>query len=421
MKQMRDALKKSGGLEALNNPSPEVLNKVLSNLGEFAKATNALKRVLEKCRNVIRFEGCVNADAWLRGAHEEPSLCSFDSWTQKNIRGGVTVGSCASDARFNFTTNQVRIQEQATADLLRKRLALLPPMPKMPSPVRDPAQQSVSDASPRLRRGLFDCPCSPSNRTGSLPDADLAEMRDALKKIGGVEAMNSPSPHVMAKILGNIGEYTRLANASRRALAKCRDTIRFEGCINADAKLRGQSDTPLCSYDITTGRSVVSGVTVGSCVNDTRFNLTAAQVRGQSAQVKSRVNEGCVAVEHLDGYVLQHAHHLMRPVLCAHGFCATPNHAIIVCGKYTSMGRKCTGDWKCIERVTLVNNLKVAANRRARVKADIVVTPYDVRFPRAAVWAVQILEDAWGMIAFSLGYGTFVSAALLLYSQTAMT
>lgn len=89
MKQMRDALKKSGGLEALNNPSPEVLNKVLSNLGEFAKATNALKRVLEKCRNVIRFEGCVNADAWLRGAHEEPSLCSFDSWTQKNIRGAL--------------------------------------------------------------------------------------------------------------------------------------------------------------------------------------------------------------------------------------------------------------------------------------------------------------------------------------------
>ncbi len=52
-------------------------------------------------------------------------------------------------------------------------------------------------------------------------------------------------------------------------------------------------------------------------------------------------SEGCVAAEHLKGYSLQHKTNLWRGVLCSRGFCATPNHAIIVGGKLTSLKKLC--------------------------------------------------------------------------------
>lgn len=112
-------------------------------------------------------------------------------------------------------------------------------------------------------------------------------------------------------------------------------------------------------------------------------------------------NEGCVAIEHLTGYVLQHAEHLRRPVLCAHGFCATPNHAIIVDGEWTSMKRLCGTKWDCARSVKLVNNLLVIANRRA-VVGQVTITPYDLRFPRWAVWVVQIAELLWNTVEVSV-------------------
>ncbi len=110
------------------------------------------------------------------------------------------------------------------------------------------------------------------------------------------------------------------------------------------------------------------------------------------------MNEGCVAIEHLQGYALQHAHHFKRRVLCADGFCATPNHAIIVDGVTTSMKQLCSGDWTCVETEKLVNNLNLFANRRAQISDRIVVTPYDVRFPRWCVWVVQAIEGVWNML-----------------------
>ena len=115
----------------------------------------------------------------------------------------------------------------------------------------------------------------------------------------------------------------------------------------------------------------------------------------------SVVNEGCVAVEHLTGYKLQHASHLRRNVLCARGFCATPNHAIIVDGEWTSMKRLCAARWDCVRSVKLVNNLALFANRRALVNGFITVTPYDDRFPRAAVWVAQAMEYVWNSISAS--------------------
>ena len=112
-------------------------------------------------------------------------------------------------------------------------------------------------------------------------------------------------------------------------------------------------------------------------------------------------NEGCVAIEHLQGYKLQHAQHLNRRVLCSGGFCATPNHAIIVDGAMTSMKQLCSSEWTCITTEKLVNNLSVFINRRAKVTDRITVTPYDMRFPRWCVWVAQAAEHAWNMASYS--------------------
>lgn len=129
------------------------------------------------------------------------------------------------------------------------------------------------------------------------------------------------------------------------------------------------------------------------------------------------VNEGCVAVEHLRGYVMQHSRHLRRPVLCSRGFCATPNHAIIIDGRWTSMKRLCNGEWECVGAVKLVNNLKVAANTRAVLENDIIVTPYDVRFPIWAVWAVQMMEDVVQLVLPSMMTGAMAVIAIIVFSR----
>lgn len=138
------------------------------------------------------------------------------------------------------------------------------------------------------------------------------------------------------------------------------------------------------------------GSSSSECTNATPPRKTPSPVGTSSLEGTPEPeprNEGCVAVEHLEGYVLQHAAPLRRSVLCAHGFCATPNHAIIVGGKLTSMRVLCGSEWKCVRSVKMVNNLKLAANRRAKVSELVMVTPYDLRFPKAAVWVVQIAED----------------------------
>lgn len=123
--------------------------------------------------------------------------------------------------------------------------------------------------------------------------------------------------------------------------------------------------------------------------------------------------EGCVAVEHLEGYVLQHRSNLWRHVLCAKGFCATPNHAIIVKGELTSMKLLCKSKWACVRSMKWVNNLKLYANRRAVVNELVTVTPYDLRFPKVAIWAVQMLEDAFELAVFSGFLGVAAIAAVL--------
>lgn len=132
---------------------------------------------------------------------------------------------------------------------------------------------------------------------------------------------------------------------------------------------------------------------------------------------KKKRHEGCVAIQHLHGYVLQHRYHLRRLVLCANGFCATPNHEIEFRGVRTSMRKLCVGQWNCVHVVKLVNNLKLASNRRARVNDDIVVTPYDHRFPRWTIWIVQMAEDAIELLCACAGIAIAVTISLMVHTR----
>ncbi len=207
------------------------------------------------------------------------------------------------------------------------------------------------------------------------------------------------------------------------AFNKCAKDYSYEDCINADAALRAPNDQPiadtLCSYVKPSGRNVVDAgnnyvKTVAACDMDEKTESKSTddapegngEVAAEGQVVKESdksskkgvdpkaVNpnfEGCVAVEHLRGYVLQHSRNLRRHVLCAREFCATPNHALIVDGRWTSMKRLCRVEWRCVGSVKYVNNLDVFANRRVRYNQHIIITPYDLRFPRWGVWLVQAI------------------------------
>lgn len=51
------------------------------------------------------------------------------------------------------------------------------------------------------------------------------------------------------------------------------------------------------------------------------------------------------------------------------------------------------------------------------VSDRIVVTPYDISFPKAAIWAVQMLEDVFNLVSSSLAIG-FVLSAIFMASPT---
>lgn len=206
------------------------------------------------------------------------------------------------------------------------------------------------------------------------------------------------------------------------AFNKCVDDFSHEDCINADASFRAKqnesvTDT-LCSFVNPSGRNIVDAGngnvrTVAACdmVDETSSTINDNSIGNGDDMTNNDVTkdangngkkpmdpkeaqsgwEGCIAVEHLKGYKLQHSRNLARQVLCSDfGFCATPNHALIVKGQWTSMKRLCVEHWKCVRTVKFVNNLDVFMNRRVELRDfGITLTPYDIRFPRFGVWLVQ--------------------------------
>lgn len=140
---------------------------------------------------------------------------------------------------------------------------------------------------------------------------------------------------------------------------------------------------------------------------------TVSPTATRSATRRSGLFEGCVAVEHLKGRKLQHTT-VRRPVLCAFGLCATPNHALLVSGTWTSMREKCDeGLWKCDEDVKAVNNLHIPYGTRVRFNEDIVITPYDARFPIALTWLIHIVMDIFHLLYLSSTVACFATVVVV--------
>ncbi len=80
------------------------------------------------------------------------------------------------------------------------------------------------------------------------------------------------------------------------------------------------------------------------------------------------------------------------------------------------MRELCAAEWNCVRSVRWVNNLRITKIRRWRIDENVVVTPYDARFPRLAVWVVQVAQDILDMLEIQLAltvvFGIAISAAL---------
>eukprot|EP00171_Calliarthron_tuberculosum_P014326 IDg14326t1 len=300
-------------------------------------------------------------------------------------------------------------------------------LPSTPSAKPTPSMLSIPNRlldsnAAQVVHGVLECPCTKTSF--GVTRSALRRIDDALRVAN--DELDRTLMHDNRTRADAQAYATTLARA---ALAHCARLEGYEACVNAADMLRAAFARPLCTYDNATRNNLVmSGKMLSlapKCFG--RFKSKHLQSPLRDALIKpvphvipktwrkDGMTEGCVAVEHLNGFALQHRQHLRRPVLCADNFCATPNHAILFKGTFTSMKRLCAGQLYCTAEVRLVNNLKVAVNRRAEVSDDIVVTPYDIRFPKALVWAAQMTEDAIRIVSKSLGVGVLLTASFLVY------
>lgn len=283
--------------------------------------------------------------------------------------------------------------------------------------IRRPTAEIPAD-SPRIMKGLLMCDCSPTSKTPETVS------------IGLVKAI--------------LTEGSANATLVRAKFDACIQKSKHDGhqsCVNADESFRNKGfNHSVCTYDKNTGQNVSPTKTgtyrilakcrlqaTASVTNDkgsgpVKVSEGSGGNSGAFAVAKKTVskskNEGCVAVEHLKGYALQHQYDLIRPVLCFEGFCATPNHALIIHGKYTSMKRMCDkdGEWsgRCDADERRVNNLRLVYGRRAKYNTNIIITPYDIRFPKAAVWIVQISQEILWVI-FNIRLPRFFTWIMQMY------
>lgn len=244
----------------------------------------------------------------------------------------------------------------------------------------------ISVAAAKQGPGYIHCRCSPSGISTNSSDA-YKFIEDSLSRLNEISGKIQP---------GIIGTDAGV-EAARGIMKDCISKFKETPCIDADAALRSvHGKIPICYYNVESGKNIDGiGRILNNCDGNVVFNALKAK------------NEGCVAIEHLAGLKLQHLRNLKRPVLCHEGFCATPNHAIIVQGVgYTSMKRECsrTGKWhgECTRDEKLVNNLRLFYHREIKINEEITITPFDFRYPKAAVWAVHILQE---LPIFGIGLG----------------
>lgn len=152
-------------------------------------------------------------------------------------------------------------------------------------------------------------------------------------------------------------------------------------------------------------------VTVGACNTNIKTSST-------DAQLDDPLNEGCVDVAHLKGYYTLHRNDMKRRVLCVPElkFCPTPNHALLVDDKWTSLKKLCTKEgWECTEEERMVNNLNVFFRTRLRFNDRIVITLYDAYWPIFATVIGKIIEITWNIVLKIVNLIVVVSLLLLAH------
>jgi len=218
--------------------------------------------------------------------------------------------------------------------------------------------------SKRIRDGLIHCKCSP---TDAVPNKfAVLFMNDTLSKLqhsGG--SKNGHTVHATKIMLRSNTNSTRVSLTTSK-LTQCENQYSYTDCINADKSLRDvrNFNFSLCTYDYVT-----------------------------------ELNEGCIAINHLRGYKLLYTKHIWTEMYCyKDAVCATPNHAIIFKGTYTSLKIVCANPLNsinCSRKYGWVNNLRVSGRYElnlVKVNDEITITPFDARFPR---WTVYIAQGIW--------------------------
>lgn len=250
------------------------------------------------------------------------------------------------------------------------------------------------------RRGFLQCVCSPANKTQDAKARSLILHALSILNAGTVKNARPVGNRVRARV-------------ALKLLVECSAQTSLMKCIDADAALRNNPfPNPICTYDRFTGLNLRDKEGIPDWKTTVKYckNRKNEQQDALIPIIPKFTNEGCVAIEHLEGYHLQHSTHLLRSVLCWNEFCSTPNHAIIVAGKYTSIGKLCqSGAWKnCRKEFKLVNNLRIVRNSYAALKSrDIIITAFDVRFPRVLTWAVQLVQEVPSLISAGLKLNIF--------------
>ena len=304
------------------------------------------------CVNDYSMEECVNADTALRAdrkcAPNCASFCEYDRGSWRNNANGAYGPQCDTVPKYKAKVEQINNRTTAEPGDVSNT-------PRNPSPGAEKPLSGKVPTRPQQANGR------PAGGSSSIPAAKGEPTVNESEPVNAEEVAKPSKP-----IAPGTSENTKPSDT----VSNANETSGTSPVNESDGGLEG---VPLETLTPITNEN--------------------------SPPLATNLNEGCVAVEHLEGYTLQHSDHLERSVLCAKGFCATPNHALIVDGKWTSMSILCK-EWDCVSTVKLVNNLKVAVNRRAK-HGEFIITPYDMRFPRWCIWTVQIGADVLHLIGIA--------------------
>ncbi len=358
------------GIAKLDESSNEMRRDGVNTRRKTAKLVLESQELWQACVDNYSLEECVNADTKLRVqaacAPNCASFCEYDRGTWRNNANGRYGPKCTSKPEWS-SQEQVIIDGKFPPEEVTKTPTNPNPAPERPLAASiqtrpDAPRPAAGGTSPSKPGTPIITPAvNPPKRPPPPPSHTVAPARPA-------KPVSPARPASPAKPAAHAPPVPQNTNT---------------GPVNAGNANAGAT-TP-----------------IGPDGGDSSIPPDVDLFAPEPPPTPGSPGEGCVAAEHLRGYVLQHDRHLWRYVLCSRGFCATPNHALIVDGTWTSMKRLCAGTWRCVATRRYVNNLRVTGNRRALV-GDIIVTPYDLRYPRWAVWVVQIAEMVLRAVAAPL-------------------